>query len=794
MLSSIKGKYQMRQENNPAGIWIGPENFDSSVGGSVEFALDFISEKNETFQFYVTADQYYILYCDGEIIGRSNERGTLNTWFLDELSCKSCPGRHTLTAQIWHCGESSAALVESRSLGFFLSAPMNEERFSTGRAPWKMRRLSGVSFSPHPFIPNGWIGVHPELRIDWRQLPSAWGSPSVKTDCGGNLVMPMIDRLPEVRKEKFLLPVYVDKISSAQICCDRNQPENLIMAESLADNGKIEIPANSTLRIIYRMADYSCGWPLLRVAGGQNSEIVFSYAETLFSSPDSMEKDLSDQIDKKYFRGISDHFLLDGSAHMLMPLVWRSGNYLQITVSTGSESMTLQNLCWIESVCPLPIEGDCRSANPRWNHLIERCIHTFRMNSHDRFMDCPYYEQLSYTGDGRIEALVSYVMTRDDRLAKKMLILFAETCEQNPFCCCRTPSSGHDLLPSFALWFPAMVYDFALWRNDRNLVKQLLPAVRSNNRYFLNQINPDGLFRFEKNKFRKEGRYWNFIDWIPAWTNGRVCGDSLVAEDGFNTTINWLLVYSLRLSARLEEEFGDAEVAADYGSAASRIASSLQQYLDPAKGLFNTRGIPGEYAEHTQILAVLSGIYRKDDMRLLFKRMLAHPGIARVSLFFDHYLWLAGKEVGELSVFGDRLKDFLNVLDHGSRTLPETFHHSRSECHGWGAMPVFHLISTVGGIRPGCWGFSSVIVEPEESAIGKELKVCCVHPGGGMIRAHFRNTDSAFQADIELPPGLNGTFLWNKCPFPLKSGKQQLVFQKRNEYEKKQFSDSPIVR
>ncbi len=775
--------------------WIGPVEFDPKRGGAVEFCLNFVAEHSGKLRFYVTADQYYTLFCDGKSIGSTNERGTLDTWFADQADIEVEPGPHVLSAVVWHCGQYTAALLESRRLGFYLVLPENERGFSTGVAGWRMRDLPGMTFAPHKLEPNGWTGVHPELRLDWREEPGDWNPAAVIERCGGKLALPMLDRLPVTLQTEKLLPLYSDGFPGERVRMAECRPEDMEAVRTLAGGGKVVLPPRKTLRMIFRLSDYSCGWPVLTLRDGRDARIKITCAEALFQNPKGMEKGNLDRIDGKFFRGVTDEFISDGKVHEVTTPAWRAGNFLEITAENAAEPVILENLCWMETGCPLRLEGNCRTSDEKINHLIGRAFHTFRMNAHDRFLDCPYYEQLSYTGDGRIELLLSYVLTRDDRLARKMLTLFAESCTQpDGICRCRIPARERDILPSFALWFVAQVYDYALWRNDGKLVRELLPAVHSTLRYFLHELEKDGLFHFPPNGFTGHERCWDFIDWVPPWTRGEILGDSLVTGDGFNTIINWMLVYVLRMAADMECEFGETCRGELYRNRAESIAQMLTRYFDPEAGLFNTRGIPGEYAEHTQILAILSGMYRKEDMRPLFKRMLARPGIDRVSLFFDHYLWLAGKEVGEFSVFEDRLKDFLNALDHGSRTLPETFHHSRSECHGWGAMPIFHLISTVGGIRPGTWGFSSVVIEPEESAIGKELKGCCVHPGGGMIRAHYRNTDSTFQADIELPPGLNGSFLWNKCPFPLKSGKQQLIFQKRNEYEKKQFSDSPIVR
>ena len=37
------------------------------------------------------------------------------------------------------------------------------------------------------------------------------------------------------------------------------------------------------------------------------------------------------------------------------------------------------------------------------------------MCAHETYMDCPYYEQMMYVGDTRLEVLTTYAISRDDR-------------------------------------------------------------------------------------------------------------------------------------------------------------------------------------------------------------------------------------------------------------------------------------------------------------------------------------------------------------------------------------------
>ena len=47
-----------------------------------------------------------------------------------------------------------------------------------------------------------------------------------------------------------------------------------------------------------------------------------------------------------------------------------------------------------------------------------------RLRAHETYFDAPYWEQLQYVGDTRIEALLNYTLAGDDRLARRAIEAF----------------------------------------------------------------------------------------------------------------------------------------------------------------------------------------------------------------------------------------------------------------------------------------------------------------------------------------------------------------------------------
>lgn len=60
-----------------------------------------------------------------------------------------------------------------------------------------------------------------------------------------------------------------------------------------------------------------------------------------------------------------------------------------------------------------------------------------------------------------------------------------------------------------------------------------------------------------------------------------------------------------------------------------------------------------------------------------------------------------------------RLENWFDLPSQGFKTTPEQPEPTRSDCHAWGAHPLFHFYASILGIRPAAPGFSRVEIAPQ---------------------------------------------------------------------------------
>ena len=105
--------------------------------------------------------------------------------------------------------------------------------------------------------------------------------------------------------------------------------------------------------------------------------------------------------------------------------------------------------------------------------LIPRTLGAF-----ETYMDTPYWEQLQYIGDTRIQALISLYVAGDNRLERQAIEHFDWSRIPEGLTTSRYPSALMQIIPPFSLIYIAMVHDYFMHRDDAAFVRERLAGVR----------------------------------------------------------------------------------------------------------------------------------------------------------------------------------------------------------------------------------------------------------------------------------------------------------------------------
>ncbi len=117
---------------------------------------------------FVTADERYELFLNGERIGRGSKRGTVDAWFYGTYELTLEPGPHVIVARVWCLGTRAPFAQLSLRPGLPLAAegPVHN-LLSTGVAAWEAKALEGYAFvDPAP----AW-GTGANVRSDGGRYP-----------------------------------------------------------------------------------------------------------------------------------------------------------------------------------------------------------------------------------------------------------------------------------------------------------------------------------------------------------------------------------------------------------------------------------------------------------------------------------------------------------------------------------------------------------------------------------------------------------------------------------------------
>jgi len=510
----------------------------------------------------------------------------------------------------------------------------------------------------------------------------------------------------------------------------------------------------------------------LIVSGGRGAVVSMGYAESLFNAGARRgDKGNRNEVEGKEFLGYYDIFTADGGRQrMFRPLWWRTYRYLELNVETKSEPITIEDLRGVYTGYPFEFRaklqvGDARQ-QARLDKILEVGWRTARLCAHETYMDCPYYEQLQYAGDTRIQCLISFYNSGDARLVKNAISQLDDSRTPEGLTMSRAPTRQPQYIPPFSLWWVGMVHDYWMYQDDPDFVRQMLPGTRAVLTFYASHQ--------KANLSLKKMPFWNYVDWTNDWNGGVPPAEN----DGSSALLDLQLLLAQTWAAEMEDALGSKFLAMEYRESAGKLRSAIKElYWDSARQLFADTPAKKNFSQQANILAVIAKVTEGEEARLLVNRIIPDTGITQASYYFRHYLHAAVNQVGEGDRYLDLLGEWDSMLDRGLTTWAErpegTNNPSRSDCHAWSSSPNFELFRTVLGIDSAAPGFKQVVIKPY---LGKLTKASgsIPHPEGE-IGVSLELKNGKLEAEISLPPGITGKLIWKDNSSPLGPGRSRTV-------------------
>lgn len=704
---------------------------------------------------HLSADSRYCLWINGELIGRGPLKGTLEHYHFEtyELAPHLKAGHNVVAVEVrWFGTNTPTSEIHSPVPGLLVQGPGDFDLDTPGR--WRVSAPEAVRPDTTAYIGNAHQFLDHTEFVDTARLPVDWTGSSfddhdweeagwidpteITPDCG---VSPRRELHPRD------IPLLVEEPRRFMRAIRDHRETTLPFGESPRP---WTLAAGEAGHLILDAGAETTGYPRLQVNGGAGREVRITYTEALgWMEPDGgyrgLRKAVRDDLSGDVF-GYRDTLLLDGRPHVYEPFHWRTFWFVKIEVTAGPSEVTVDDFTYRFTTFPQHFSAHFESSDPDCARLWENSIRTLQLCAHETYEDCPYYEQLNYIADTRLQILASYHLANDSRLARRTIRLYRDSVRPDGLVGSRVPSVNRQILPYFALIWILTVEDY--WRQvgekDKVFVRSCLHAV-------------DGVLWFFRERMGANGYVgrippWSMVDRAPGWTGGM---PPAIAA-GESTYLTCLYAMALEAGTNLYREAGEPTDADRWIGRLESIRQTVRETAwSESEGLF-LEG-PGRtrdtLSQHSQCLAILSGAATGDQSRRILKRLTSDPGLHPMHLMQSFYLGRALEKAGGYTAFhGHVLERWRVMIGNHLSTWQEYPDPTRSDCHAWSSWIAIDFITTILGIRPGAPGWTRIRIAPVVDGLA--------HAAGsaptpvGTVSVNWRKADGQLLFEAETPVGV----------------------------------------
>lgn len=786
--------------------WIFHPTADPKAYGVYHFRKQFVlAVKPRQFIVRISGDDRYELFVNGKRLSAGPARGDVAHWRYEtvDLAPALRKGRNTLAAVVWNQGKYRAWAQVSCQPGLWVEGgkdgggviqtdsswkviedlayltPSEKEvvvcpfeRFQADRYPWGWQEPA--------YDDRGWVSAK---VTEWTgaegtgaEVKDATGAemmhaPEVKDVTRTDEVMSATGAEMPPLSPRRLVPrnIPFPEETPQRFATLRRSSAPYVNDHFISGTGDCMIPAHDSVTMIIDQGTLTTAWPELLISGGKGARVTITYAEAMVDSV-SGSKGQRDEVAGKVIRGNADLLLPDGGGRRLFrPLWYRTFRYVGLTVATAGQPLRIHDLHSVFTAYPFKEVASFACSDTSLAAIWKVGWRTARLCGYETYMDCPYYEQLQYIGDTRIQALITYNVSGDDRLVRNAIEQFSNSFIAEGLTQSRYPSSRRQIIPPFSLFWIDMLHDYWRYRPDPAFVRQYFDGVKKVLDWHAGYIDSTDML----------GRlpFWNFVDWPKEWPwKGwdEVSGIPDGVLNGHSSILSLQYVYALQKAVELFTAFHMDTEAAHYRGIADRLKNAtLRLCWDEKRKLLAGTPEMHEYSQHANVMAVLVDLFPAETAGDLISRTAADSSIVKCTYYYRFYLNQAMKHAGLGDRYVSMLQPWKDMLQLGLTTFAERPEPTRSDCHAWSASPNYDFLATVAGIEPASPGFATVRIAPNlgplQWAEGK------MPVPAGLITFTFRRSGPrGIIGEILLPNSLSGSFVWNGKTIPLHGGRQKI--------------------
>lgn len=726
--------------------WIGPAYDPREDFGVFAFRRRFDWDGGE-LRARVSADNRYRLFCNRQRVGFGPQRGDERHWFYEtyDLGPTLREGPNELIALVWNFGRWAPMAQHTVRTAFVL-----EELGSAGGgvstpSDWEVARIDGWNFAMvHNGVGEFYIDVGPGEVID------AQAAPLRSIDEGG--------------ADLFINPSSLAWRRPHVICTAEDRgalgggtPWMLVPATlppqryALAAQAPV-CRSTASGKLLFDFGELLCAYPRVSVRGPAGTELRVTYAESLWI-PGSNAKGNRNEVEGKEMRGYQDRFILSGGDDVFEPLWWRTFRFVEIEPQGDPSFPPTQlldvHLQAMETGYPYEVESSFEADDPWVRPIWDVSVRTAQRCAGETYFDCPYYEQLQYVGDSRIQALIGYYLGRDRRLQRNCIDQIGWSIMESGLTQSRYPSRQTQVIPPFSLWWVMMLYDQMLY--DTGLP---LSDTRVG--------NLDALFAGFNDVWDEaaEDTFWNFGDWVPGWRWG-------VPPGGAHATLHALTYFLARDAYRqLRPGVLPPRDLRGVREEVDRVFMTRQGLVQAAA---DTAWTASEHAE---------ALWRVFQQQVGWEtgpdpwptEALERANAAKCTYYFSYYKHLAMFSrpdlVDQASDYMDQLQPWKEQIEAGLTTFAENPEPTRSDCHAWSAHPILGFFQIVAGVTSIAPGWKRARIMPHPGRL-RRFDARMAHPQGE-LRVTFEGDRFVVASPVPFD------FLWREHQATFEAGTHRI--------------------